>query len=167
MNWLLLAVAVALIVAALRLRRTTGVPWRRITYSDTRSWQRAEEPLIARRYGLVGKPDYIVHVGSHLIPIEVKPGRRAAEPYASDMMQLAAYCLLVEETAGARPPYGLLCYASGTFKVRFDDRLRDDLIEVLDEMHTADAAVTSRRSHNQAARCGGCGFVRQCDQALL
>ncbi len=167
MNWLLLGLALVLILAALRVRRSTGLPWKRIAWSDTGAWQRAEQPLLARRYGLVGKPDYLMDAGRYLIPVEVKPGRRAAEPYPSDLMQLAAYCLLVEETSGARPPYGLLRYAETTFKVRFDDRLRSDLLAVLDEMRTADAAVASQRSHQQAGRCRGCGFVRHCNQALV
>ena len=167
MNWLLLGLALVLILAALRLRRSTGLPWKRIVWSDTGAWQRAEQPLLARRYGLVGKPDYLMDAGRYLIPVEVKPGRRAAEPYPSDLMQLAAYCLLVEETSGARPPYGLLRYAETTFKVRFDDRLRSDLLAVLDEMRTADAAVASQRSHQQQGRCRGCGFVRHCTQALV
>ena len=175
MSWLLLGLALVLILAALRLRRSTGLPWKRIAWSDTgalrqaqgRPWRRAEQPLFARRYGLVGKPDYLMDAGRYLIPVEVKPGRRAAEPYPSDLMQLAAYCLLVEETSGARPPYGLLRYAETTFKVRFDDRLRSDLLAVLDEMQTADAAVASHRSHQQPGRCRGCGFVRHCNQALV
>ena len=167
MSWLLLGLALVLILAALRLRRSTGLPWKRIAWSDTGGWRRAEQPLLARRYGLVGKPDYLMDAGRNLIPVEVKPGRRAAEPYPSDLMQLAAYCLLVEETSGARPPYGLLRYAETTFKVRFDDRLRSDLLAVLDEMQTADAAGASHRSHQQPGRCRCCGFVRHCNQALV
>ena len=167
MNWVILGIALVLLLAAIIVRRSTGLPWTRIAYSDTRAWRRADEPLVARRYGLIGKPDYLLARRGRLIPVEVKPGRRAAEPYLSDVMQLAAYCLLVEETSGKRPPYGLLRYAEATFRVRFDTRLRDDLIAVLDEMRAADPPVASRRSHNQAARCRGCGFVDQCAQALV
>ena len=167
MSWLLLGLALGLIAAALLIRRATGLPWQRVVYTDTRSWQRAEQPLIARRYALVGKPDYLVAGRRGLIPVEVKPGRRAAAPYPSDVMQLAAYCLLVEETTGQRPPFGWLRYAGATFKVRYDDRLRSDLLGVLREMQAADAVVASRRSHRRHARCAGCGFVQICDQALV
>ncbi len=67
-----------------------------------------EKPLFARQIGLTGKPDYLLDIRGSTIPFEVKPGRRAAQPYESDPMQLAAYCLLVEETSGDAPPYGLL-----------------------------------------------------------
>ena len=167
MNWLLLGLALALIAAALRLRRSTGVPWTRIASSDTGSWRPLREPLIARRFALAGKPDYLMGRGRRLIPVEVKPGRQADAPYPADVMQLAAYCLLVEETTGIRPPHGLLRYAQATFKIRFTDRLRAELLALLDEMRAGDPEVVSRRSHAQRARCEACGFVEQCDQALV
>ncbi len=167
MTWLLLGVAGLLIVAAVALRRSTGLPWRRVTYSDTQSWREPERPLVAHRYGLVGRPDYLIQTGRRVIPVEVKPTRRATEPYASDLMQLAAYCLLVEETMGIRPPYGVLSYAESTFQAPFDDQVRGTLLALLEEMRAADPRLTSGRSHQQAARCGGCGFVRQCGEALV
>lgn len=165
MAWLLVVAALCLLVAAWRLRRQIGLPWRRVVYSDTGA-RRADRPLIARRYGLVGKPDYLIEHGKRLIPVEVKPGRRASAPYPSDVMQLAAYCLLVEETTGARPPYGLLRYAEATFEIRFDERLRNDVIALLDEMRTADPVTAAARSHGEPRRCAGCGFRTQCDEAL-
>ena len=96
MSGVLLAFALALLIAAFGVRRSTGVPWRRIASSDTIAWQRSDAPLIGRRSGLVGAPDYVVRVGRRLVPVEVKHGRRAQKPYASDIMQLAAYCLLIE-----------------------------------------------------------------------
>jgi CRISPR-associated exonuclease Cas4 len=129
-------------------------------------WQRAEAPLVGRHYGLVGRPDYVVRRGRRLIPVEVKPGRHAAQPYQSDMMQLAAYCLLIEETTGQRPPYGILRYAEATFHIPFDRRLRAGLLELLVEMRVAAANQADRRSHTQVARCRSCGFFEQCDQAL-
>jgi len=167
MSLLLLCLALLLIGAALIVRRRTGLPWQRVVYSDAGGWQRPSAPLIARRYGLVGKPDYLIAHGRESIPVEVKPGRQASEPYPSDIMQLAAYCLLVEETSGVRPRYGLLRYAHTTFRVQFDARLRDELIMLLEEMRQPDPAVSAARSHDQPARCAACGFVAQCDEALV
>jgi CRISPR-associated exonuclease Cas4 len=114
----------------------------------------------------VGKPDYILQRRGQTIPVEVKPGRQESQPYPSDIMQLAAYCLLIEDVNGVRPPYGLLRYAHTTFQVRYDRRLRDDLLAILTEMQTADPLVSAIRSHDDQGRCGGCGFVGQCTQAL-
>lgn len=167
MTPIILALAGALIVAAVLIRRRTGIPWRRVTYTDTGAWRRAETSLIARRYRLVGKPDYLIEQRGRVIPVEVKPTRQAEVPYPSDTMQLAAYCLLVEESMGTRPPYGLLRYHRSTFKITFDDRLRNQLLALLDEMHAAEPKVISRRSHNEPGRCAHCGFQRQCDEALV
>ncbi|HEY0605003.1 MAG TPA: CRISPR-associated protein Cas4 [Herpetosiphonaceae bacterium] len=164
--YLLLACAVGLLVLALRLRRATGIPWTRIQTSDTSGWRRAEEPLVSQRYGLVGKPDYVLETRGGLIPVEVKPGRKATAPYESDLMQLAAYCLLIEDTTGRAPSYGLLRYAQQTFKLPYTEALRAELLELIEEMRQNRSAQDVARSHDSAARCRGCGFYADCDDRL-
>ena len=58
----------------------------------------AAEPLYASGANLAGKPDYLVRRWRYVLPVEVKSGPAPAEPYRSHVLQLAAYCLLVEET---------------------------------------------------------------------
>jgi len=108
-------------------RRETGLPEGEVVYADTEGWE-ACRPLYASRWGLAGKPDYIVRSGGNMIPVEVKPCRRAEHPYEGDVLQLAAYCLLVEETTGQRPPYGLLRYAERSFRIPYDHRLYEALL---------------------------------------
>ncbi|GAB4115959.1 MAG: CRISPR-associated protein Cas4 [Roseiflexaceae bacterium] len=161
----LMLVAVMLIIWGMRLRARTGLPWAPVRYSDA-GWQPPKKPLMARRLGLVGKPDYLVEQHGYTIPVEVKPSRRAQQPYESDLMQLAAYCLLVEETTGVAPPYGLLRYAEQTFRLRYTPALRDELLDLIDEMRAALTDADCDRSHDDAFRCRGCGFYEQCEQAL-
>ncbi len=161
----LLMVAFLVWLWALRMRRGTGLPWVPVSYQDT-GGRTPEKPLMARKLGLVGKPDYLIEVRGQTVPVEVKPGRRAERPYESDLMQLAAYCVLVEETSGAAPPYGLLRYATRTFRLDYTEQLRDDVLALLDEMRDALGDVDCERSHDEARRCLGCGFFEQCDQAL-
>jgi CRISPR-associated exonuclease Cas4 len=161
----LLLVALLLGIWALRLRRSTGLPWAPVVYQDT-AGRALEKPLIARRIGLVGKPDYLLELRGQAIPVEVKPGRRAGRPYESDLMQLAAYCVLVEETSGVAPPYGLLRYAERTFRLDYTERTREALLSILDEMRGALAGDECDRSHDDGRRCVNCGFFEQCDQAL-
>jgi CRISPR-associated exonuclease Cas4 len=160
---LLLALFAAL--WALRLRRKSGLPWAVVRYSDTHR-RAVEEPLFARRLGLTGKPDYLIERRGQLIPVEVKPGRRAGRPYESDLMQLAAYCLLVEETSGTAPPYGLLRYAEHTFRLDYTSAVRDELLLTLHEMRVMLEDDDCDRSHDEPQRCLGCGFYSQCDEAL-
>ena len=161
----LLLLALLLLLWALRLRRTTGLPWAPVIYQDT-GGRAPEKPLIARRLGLVGKPDYLLELRGRTIPVEVKPGRRAQRPYESDLMQLAAYCVLVEETSGVAPPYGLLRYAEQTFRLDYNEQTRSELLALLDEMRDELAQPDCDRSHDDPRRCGNCGFFEQCEQAL-
>jgi CRISPR-associated exonuclease Cas4 len=165
-TYLLLACALGLLLLALRMRRATGIPWTRVQATDTGGWRRAEAPLVSQRYGLTGKPDYVLETRAGLIPVEVKPGRSAPEPYESDLMQLAAYCLLIEETTGRAPRYGLLRYRQHTFKLPYTAALRAELLELIEEMRYDHPAQDLPRSHDSAARCRGCGFYETCEDRL-
>ncbi len=160
---LLLALGLALLSA--RLRRRSGIPWAPVVYRDTDA-RELDAPLFAKSLGLTGKPDYLIERRGKLIPIEVKPGRLAAQPYESDLMQLAAYCVLVEEDLGLTPPYGLLRYAERTFQLDFTPQVRERVIELLGEMRALLDADDCERSHNDARRCGACGLLEQCEDAL-
>jgi CRISPR-associated exonuclease Cas4 len=163
---MLLVLAVVLLVLALRLRRRTGLPWQRVAASDTGSSE-LQKPLFSRRYSLTGKPDYLLQGGNTYIPVEVKPGRQAHQPYESDLMQLAAYCLLVEDTTGQAPPYGLLRYAQHTFRLNYTPTVRDELLALLDEMRDLLDEDDCNRSHDDPRRCMGCSFVEVCDESLV
>jgi CRISPR-associated exonuclease Cas4 len=160
-----LLLAALLLMWGLRLRRKTGLPWAPVVAQDTGGYT-LDKPLFARRLGLTGRPDYLLELRGRTIPVEVKPSRRAARPYESDLMQLAAYCLLVEETSGEAPPYGLLRYAEQTFRLDYTFQVRDELLTLLDEMRAALQSPASIRSHDDPRRCLGCGFFEQCDEAI-
>ncbi len=165
---LLLAVGgVALLVWVRRAYRQAGLPPGRVIAADTTLWRRAESPLISRRWGLVGRPDYLMATADGLIPVEVKSGRCPPTPYPSHVLQLAAYCLLVEETAQRRPPYGILHYDDATLQIPFDDVLRQRLLDTMDAMRRDEGRPAVGRSHAEPERCRGCGVRHACDQSLL
>lgn len=163
----LISMALLALGLALWLRRQSGLPWATIVVDDVGERRELHKALYARRYGLSGKPDYVIVRGKALIPVELKPSRRTETPYESDLMQLAAYCLLLEETEGVAPPYGILRYAERSFRLTYTPRLRDELLDVLEEMRAALDDDDCARSHDQAQRCAGCGFVAVCDEALV
>ncbi len=174
MGPLLLALAVLLLVAALVLlrlarenRAASGLPQGRVVYVDSRRWQRPPESLRAPRYNLVGRPDFLMRDGKTVIPVESKPGRGATQPYEGDLLQLAAYCLLVEETHGVTPPYGLLVYRERTFEIPFDRGLRDHLLDILDEMAVAwEEGEEVHRDHEQRSRCEACSMREECGEEM-
>ncbi|NTV63364.1 MAG: CRISPR-associated protein Cas4 [Oscillochloris sp.] len=162
----LLVLGAAILILALRTRARTGLPWAPIIADDARGGRQLERPLTSRRYKLSGKPDYIIERAGRQIPVEVKPGRHASQPYDSDLMQLAAYCLLIEEASGQAPPYGILRYAQVSFRLRYTSQVRDDVIALVAEMHEQLEADDMERSHHDPRRCAGCGFVEQCEDSL-
>lgn len=164
--FLTLVVALVLFLAARAQRARTGLPWgARIIYTDTGAWQKVERPLVSRRYGLIGKPDYIVTQHSATIPVEVKPTRRARVPYDSDVWQLAAYALLIEENV-APVQVGWLKYREQVFQVPITPALRARLDTVLADMRRDLRARDVARSHTEPRRCRACGFRAECGQAL-
>ncbi len=175
MLWILIIGAAVLLVLGFGLARwagrgeaAAGLGRVRVVYSDTGGWQEVAEPLFSERYGLTGRPDYVVRNREGLVAVEVKPLRRSAEPYESDLMQLAAYCLLLEEDWQEQPSYGLLRYADKTFRIEWTEELRDELLATLDEMRELmhQPAILGEPlpvpQHDMTVRCRACGFHYIC-----
>jgi len=172
MDWLLVG-GIALLVASLlllsgsrRLRRRAGLPAGRVVYSDTRTWQACPDPLYAPSVNLAGKPDYLVKRWKYVLPVEVKSCPAPTEPYRSHVLQLAAYCLLVEETYEQRPPFGLIHYSDRTFSVRYTPELEDELLDTIDWMREDLQEGRADRNHNDSARCQACSFAGCCEQKM-
>jgi CRISPR-associated exonuclease Cas4 len=162
----LLLLALALLWVSRRLRRDAGIPAGRVVYSDTRAWRECPEPLHAPALNLTGKPDYLVKKWQHLIPVEVKSRPAPAEPYRSHVLQLAAYCRLVEEVYERRPPYGLIHYADRTFAVSYTPELEDELVDTVEWMRQDLRDGQADRNHNDPSRCRACSYAGHCDQRL-
>ncbi len=169
----LLSLALVLLLSGLALlwrskvqRRHTGLPQGRVVYDDMGAWQACPRPLYSRRYLLAGKPDYVVAQGRYLIPVEVKPRRTAPRPYLSDILQLAAYCLLIEDSFDRKPPYGIIRYAAATFPVEYTSDLRRRLLATMESMRRDLVAPKVSPSHEDARRCRACGHREQCEARL-
>ena len=163
----LLFLGLGLFLLARRQRKISGLPEGEIIYTDAGDWRRNERPLFSNRYRLTGKPDYLVRQGGEIIPVEVKSTRlNGRPPYPSHTMQLAAYCLLVEDVLDVRPAYGILKYADATIRIAYTDALREEVLGALAAMRRAQGASDIPRSHEDAVRCRFCGYQRSCDQAL-
>ena len=152
-----------------RLRRESGLPSGRILHSDMYEGLPGVpgKPLYSARYGLAGTPDYIVSTDRGLVPVEVKPGRTESKPHESHLLQVLAYCLLVEESAGKSPPYGLLKYSADTFRVDYNSETRDYLLSVIYEMREAARQLDVHRNHEVAGRCRACAYRSVCEEALV
>lgn len=140
-----------------------GIPQGKITYTDL---NKPAKSLFSARLGLVGRPDYIVEIGSKHIPVEVKSGK-ARRPYRNHVLQLATYCLLLEEVYNQTVPFGILTYSGGQqFKIPFVAVLREEVIKTLNEMRMQLASKSAERNHDVAARCKFCSFRKFCNQRI-
>lgn len=119
-------------------------------YSDHR--ERPAKALFSPAYGLVGKPDFILHTKDGLLPLELKSSQRPARPYFSDVMQLVSYCLLMEER-GDKPKYGFLQYKSGEpFFVPYTQGLKSHLLKMMQEMR--DYVDNDEEPKDKCRKCG-------------
>lgn len=168
-SFLLLALALWLAWRARRGQRQSGLPEGRLVYADTGQWSAVAKPYFSASHGLTGKPDYLVETEGGLVPVEVK--RTAAPPggqaYPSHVMQLAAYCLLVEESHGQAPSHGLIRYRDATVQIDYTPALRQALLDLLDEMRQARPSQDVRRTHDDPARCRHCGVRHACGNQML
>lgn len=164
---LLLLLAAVLWVGGNHRRAQSGLPAGDVFYNDTGAWRANSHVLHAADLRLAGKPDYLVEqADGSIIPVELKSGMAPARPWAGQVLQLAAYCLLVEATYGARPSYGILQYKDRAFAIEYTQALEADLLDVLDEMRATTADEDALPNHDQPRRCTRCGVRDACDYRL-
>ncbi|NLF12439.1 MAG: CRISPR-associated protein Cas4 [Anaerolineaceae bacterium] len=172
MGWLfLLALALAgaglwLLWRARGQRRQAGLPAGRLVYVDTGAWNRCERPMFSNQYRLTGRPDYLVTGREGVIPVEVKSGVAPAAPYVAHVLQLAAYCLLVEEQEHCRPPHGIIKYDDRAFEIEYTPALRARLLATLDAIRADLWAGDVEPNHHEPGRCRGCGQRTVCGRRL-
>lgn len=149
-----------------RQQKQAGLPNGRIIYSDSKTWGAPEKPYYDPLSGLTGKPDYVVQLAGRTLPVEVKSAFAPPEPYESHILQLMAYCLLIERASGQRPPYGILRYRNRTFAIDYTRQRESQLLDLLDEMRRIESRGKAARSHDEPARCARCGYARSCTEKL-
>jgi CRISPR-associated exonuclease Cas4 len=164
---ILFAAILWLLYQSRQMREQSGLPKGNIIYTDTGTWFPNEEMLAARDVRLVGKPDYLVEVDDgSIVPVEIKSGFAPSEPWEGHILQLAAYCLLVEEKYDIRPEYGIIQYQDRAFAVDYTDDLEEDLLDLLTDMRQAQFAHDLDRDHEDWQRCQRCGMSQYCEQRL-
>ena len=172
-HWAILLALLALAVwlLSLVLRKRSGLPQGEVFYADSQYWQKPPKALYDASLGLVGKSDYLIRgENGALIPVELKSSNAPKQPWDSHLIQLAAYCYLVEQNYGVRPQYGLIQYRDRSFKIPYTHALESQLLDLIGKMRQCEQnsldSNPPARSHNSPARCRGCGFNRVCDQRL-
>ena len=166
---LLMIGAVVLLAYAIRIRlsvreekKSYGIPDGMILYSDLNV---PSAPLFSKRSRLAGKPDYIVQKENRYIPVEVKSGG-GAHPRQSHVLQLAAYCQILEDTSGVFVPEGILVYNNVPYTIAFDPKLRFELESVMKSMRASLRNGVVKRNHQEPGRCRHCSMKRYCTDVV-
>jgi CRISPR-associated exonuclease Cas4 len=146
-------------------RTRSSLPQGRLVYIDSRNLDRSPQTLYDPVTDLAGRPDYLLRKRRDTIPIEIKSSATPAQPHDGHILQLAAYCHLVETTFGRRPPYGVIQYRDRAFRIDNSRALRRRFFNTLRSIRQESDAAPAR-SHAQASRCRACGYNTSCDQAL-
>ena len=135
----------------------------RITYSDLNNLGR---PLYSQKYQLAGKPDYIIKEKEHHIPVEYKSSyTNHPKPY--HIMQLAAYCQLLEDHFNIFVPYGILIYENNRFTIPNTPKLRFELAKTIKKMRDSIKKQTIHRTHNNVSQCRHCSMKNYCTEKLI
>jgi len=116
--------------------------------------RRLDGDLVSETFGLRGRPDELRRLpGGEIVPVEIKSARAPRSPWPSHRAQLWAYCLLVEETWGRSPPFGILVYRDGReWILPWDRSARVHLENDLREMRR-DAPAPIAPSVRKCRRC--------------
>lgn len=150
--------------ATSKLRTAHGIKEGAVEYVDT--LDEKEEVLTSEKHGIRGRPDYILKKGEDHIPIEAKTGRVPKGPLFSHILQIAAYCLLVEGTYGRKPPYGIIRYNEIQHEIKYSDELKNTLLTILVKMREILKTKDAHRNHNRPGKCKGCSRRDICPEKL-
>jgi CRISPR-associated exonuclease Cas4 len=122
--------------------------------------------LKSEKYGLTGRPDYILHENGGIVPVEMKSGRRPKGPLFSHIVQLAAYCLILDEDPDNKVTRGILKYGDHEIDIDFDEGLKNIVVSKLDEMRAALESGEVHRNHNRPGKCQSCSRRDDCPERL-
>jgi CRISPR-associated exonuclease Cas4 len=136
-----------------------------LIYLDTLPVERVQRPLFHPELNLSGRPDYVIRRRRDMIPVELKAASAPVSPYKSHVLQLAAYCALVEASFGRRPREAVLKYRDRAVAIEYGRPLERLLEDTLHAMRQAEGRQPDR-SHESPSRCRGCGYRAVCDQRL-
>lgn len=122
--------------------------------------------LVSEKYKLTGRPDYILMVGTEVIPVDLKTGRQPRGPLFSHILQVGAYCLLLSDENARRVSRGILKYGDVEHEIEFDIELENLLLCKLAEMRAIMKSGEAHRNHNRAGKCAGCSRRDHCPERL-
>ncbi|HET9999490.1 MAG TPA: Dna2/Cas4 domain-containing protein [Ktedonobacteraceae bacterium] len=142
-------------------QRALGLPEGKLVYEDADG---QGGTLSSRDYPLVGKPDYVVQLpNGRPVPVELKLNvHDASAPFSNHIVQVAAYCLILEDYFEQPPTHGILRYADCEFTVEYTPALRKKVIRLLTEMAKCSEQQRPALKGQVVKKCRPCTFKAIC-----
>lgn len=135
-----------------------------IDYIDTND--KKPKLFVSENVGLSGRPDCVLMVDEEHIPVEIKTGRVPKGPLFSHILQVAAYCVLMEEEFGVPPSHGIIKYGQVENEIEYDASLREMVLTKLAEMREISVTGNAHRNHNKPGKCRNCSRRSVCPERL-
>ena len=145
-------------------RKKMQMPEGEIIYVDLED--ESSEVLISGRYGLSGRPDHIIEKNGHFIPVELKTGRTPRGPLFSHIVQVGAYCLILEDITGKAPPNGIIKYPEKSFEIEFTEELKEIVLKKRKELLADLERGEAHRNHHRPGKCRNCSRRDICPERL-
>jgi CRISPR-associated exonuclease Cas4 len=162
----LIAASLALYASILSSRRARLLRQKRSIKGEIKYVDKGQPRLLrSELHGLQGRPDFILEVEGEAVPVELKTGRTPKGPLFSHILQVAAYCLLLEDE-GEKVSHGLLRYEEAEHEVEFNDDMRQMVLGKLDEMRSLMQSGRVHRNHNRPGKCRSCSRRERCPERL-
>jgi CRISPR-associated exonuclease Cas4 len=142
-------------------QRALGLPAGKLIYEDADG---QGELLSSSQFPLIGKPDYIVQLpDGRPVPVELKLSvQNTLSPYNNHVVQIGAYCLILEDYFESPPTHGILRYADRDFTIDYTPALRRKVIRLLSEMEQYNEHHAPPLTRQRAAKCRVCPFQPIC-----
>jgi CRISPR-associated exonuclease Cas4 len=123
----------------------------------------AGRPAVLRssRYRIQGRPDALRELpDGRWVPVETKSRRSPrGGPTRSHLVQVWAYCVLVEEETGRSPPFAIVRYSDQEYRVPWTSESRHELLRLRAEL----LRPYDGRATPSTARCARCRWFPTCD----
>lgn len=155
LNYLIISSAIIILatiflgIYLLFARRRVGILQGNIEYADYNQGK----VLYSQKLLLMGKPDYIINTSDGLIPVEIKTSKTPSIPYKSHIMQIAAYCALVDENYNQRPRFGIIKYPDKEFKIEYSNDLFEKLKVIVSEIINYKTGIISAHNIKKSKYC--------------
>ncbi|MDD1747294.1 MAG: CRISPR-associated protein Cas4 [Methanomassiliicoccales archaeon] len=121
--------------------------------------------LRSERLGLQGRPDFVLEIDGEMVPVEIKSGRTPKGPLFSHILQVAAYCILLEEEE-RKVTHGILRYDEAEHEIEYNQDLRTMVLSKLEEMRALMRSGEVHRNHHRPGKCHSCSRREGCPERL-